>query len=494
MAKRKTHIRGSRGRRMADLLRGVDLERVLVVPIDAAKFNPKAMVANYFGDVLAYPFFFGVNREGMALLHRKIQECARRVGAQRILVGMEATGHYHEPIVAALEGYGYQVTLINPCTTAYERSSALNWAKTDDLDLATLGSILAQNKGTDSRLLGGVYSELRMAARARRGEALQCNRLKNRICRLMDGVWREFQGLLVTEPRGGARVEPVFSDMWGRAARFFMRHYPLPQQVAELGEEGIQALSRAHHLYLKRTTIAKLVEAARRAIEPDPARVKLILRELQRQLEDLDRVEERIAEWDHHLAGLLVRTPGVLLLSMPGIGVVTAAEYIGEIGPPTQYWDGRQIIKRAGTNPLVYQSGEGKVVYGPISRQGNAHLRRVLAHVGKSLGDHNPYFQAYAEALRERGLKPRQINVALGNKFAHVSLAMMKRGELFNPPAWRGQPLARSPLSRLADEGQREVALQTLRQLQQQRDGLGAKVPLPERGLGEEETVYALGL
>jgi len=113
VAKRKTHIHGSRRRRLADLFRGVDLERVLVVPIEAAKFTPKAMVANYFGDILAYPFFFGVNREGMALLHRKIQECARRVGAQRILVGMEATGHYHEPIVAALEGYGYQVTLIN---------------------------------------------------------------------------------------------------------------------------------------------------------------------------------------------------------------------------------------------------------------------------------------------------------------------------------------------------------------------------------------------
>jgi transposase len=47
---------------------------VLIVPIDAAKFYQKALLCNYYGDVLENPFFFGVNQDGMDILCSKIEE------------------------------------------------------------------------------------------------------------------------------------------------------------------------------------------------------------------------------------------------------------------------------------------------------------------------------------------------------------------------------------------------------------------------------------
>ena len=53
---------------------------------------------------------------------------------------------------------------------------------------------------------------------------------------------------------------------------------------------------------------------------------------------------------------LLVQTPYVLLLSFPGINVVSAAEFAGEMGPIANSPDDGAITGRAGLYPSRYQS------------------------------------------------------------------------------------------------------------------------------------------
>jgi len=56
--KRRQHIQKVKGRRFTDEIRDLDLEKVLVVPVDGGKDSHKALVANYFGDILHDPFEF----------------------------------------------------------------------------------------------------------------------------------------------------------------------------------------------------------------------------------------------------------------------------------------------------------------------------------------------------------------------------------------------------------------------------------------------------
>ena len=58
------------------------------------------------------------------------------------------------------------------------------------------------------------------------------------------------------------------------------------------------------------------------------------------------------------LAELLVQTPYVLLLGIPGINVVSAADFAGEMGPIQFYTKARAITGRAGLFPSRYQSDE----------------------------------------------------------------------------------------------------------------------------------------
>ena len=55
-----------------------------------------------------------------------------------------------------------------------------------------------------------------------------------------------------------------------------------------------------------------------------------------------------------------VITDGKLLLTVPGFGLVSAAELYNEIGDVAQYDYPGQIIKKAGTNPIMKQSGGGQ--------------------------------------------------------------------------------------------------------------------------------------
>ena len=56
---------------------------------------------------------------------------------------------------------------------------------------------------------------------------------------------------------------------------------------------------------------------------------------------------EQIAKLEQKMAGLLVRPPYVVLLSIPGIGNVTAGKFAGEMGPITHFW--------AKISPLKYK-------------------------------------------------------------------------------------------------------------------------------------------
>lgn len=467
------NIQGQKGCRFSEELRGVSLDQILVVPIDAAKYHPKALICNYFGDILEDSFFFSVNSVGLDELDNKVRQCAKACDAKRILIGIEATGHYHEDIVRELEKRGYQVTIINAYTTSEERASSLNWTKTDDVDLAAIAIAIRHNKGTESKLPSGVYDKLLTATRARRSEVNKHSALQIEIRNLMDVIWPGFQA--VTDVRNGkAETKPIFSDFWGKAPLFLMRNYPEPKQILDLGLEGLRLLSKEYRMKMRSSTIEKLLYAAKLAFNKSSDDLEVELMLLPMKLDKLEQANKNISILEQKIEELLVLTPGVLLLSLPEVGLVTAAEFTAEAGPIEQYTNSRQIIKKAGTNPLVSQTGGGEPNYGSISKQGNSWFRTVIYSIGFNLanGRTNPYFRIFAERLKANGKKGGQIWIATGNKFIRVAFALLRDKKLFNPPLWNGIPLTKDVVSKIKVIENKAVAQKTLDSLLNRKDHL----------------------
>jgi hypothetical protein len=83
-----------------------------------------------------------VSQTGMRLLIDKIEQAKHICQAERVFVGIEATGHYYEDIVRILTEEGYSVHIITPASTHEERKQHLTYTKTDDIDLYLIAVVL----------------------------------------------------------------------------------------------------------------------------------------------------------------------------------------------------------------------------------------------------------------------------------------------------------------------------------------------------------------
>jgi len=161
----------------------------------------------------------------------------------------------------------------------------------------------------------------------------------------------------------------------------------------------------------------------------ETVRAELLL--LQLAVKNIEYLSENVNLLDAEVERTLLETDGRLLLSVPGIGVTTAAEFYSEVGDLSNFEHAGQIIKKAGTNPKVIQSGGVEGFYGRISKQGNKHLRYIVYTIGKSLAQHNKDLRPYYEGLRNRGKHHRKAYIALGNKFIRIAFAMLKNRTIY---------------------------------------------------------------
>ena len=133
---------------------------------------------------------------------------------------------------------------------------------------------------------------------------------------------------------------------------------------------------------------------------------------------DDDRVAKRslISRVELDVAALLVKTPYVLLMAIPGINVVSAAEFAGEAGPIAHYANPNALTGRAGLFPSRYQSDTVDVT-GRMVRCANRRLRAALLLIADNLLLVNNYFRAQGALWKTRNIDPRLQCVKVVKRF-----------------------------------------------------------------------------
>jgi transposase len=125
-----------------------------------------------------------------------------------------------------------------------------------------------------------------------------------------------------------------------------------------------------------------------------------------------------------------------LLMSIPGVGTVTATSFVTAIEDPQNFRRSRSVGAWLGLTTRRYQSGQ--VDYdGHISRRGDRHVRSLLyeaAAVMLSRSSAESALRTWGLRLKERvGFK--RAAVALARKLAVTMHAMLRSGELFDRAA-----------------------------------------------------------
>lgn len=172
-----------------------------------------------------------------------------------------------------------------------------------------------------------------------------------------------------------------------------------------------------------RTEQADLPELARSAIRRLVGQIEAVAQEVK-------RAEAEIVAWCRNDAA------SRRLLTIPGVGPITASAIAAAVPDPSLFRSGRQFAAWLGLTPRSQSSG-GKERLGRISKQGDGMIRRLLVvgatAVIRVARQDNPG-RAWAKRLLER--KPaRVVSVALANKTARIAWAVMMRGEVYRAPA-----------------------------------------------------------
>jgi transposase len=424
------HIKGKNGSRWTQFIREHGAENILVVAIDAAKYINKALLCNLYGDVYIRPFEFDATMQGFKGLLHHIEAIKKEESCTAVVIGIETTGHYYEDLVRLSSKEGYMVRVINAATTAEERKSLLNSSKTDNLDLLAIVQSIIHGRGQTSDLPFGRVAVLRKLTRMRREYVNQRTATGNAILGLLDHIFREYQGKKI-KVNGEMKKVKLFSDVFGKASRYILRHYPHPMDILELGKEGLREISQKENLKIRDDVIHLLLKYARESISKPKEDLKAELFMLPLQLDQYEMVDKQIALLEREIEDILIDSEGAVFLTVSGMGVVTSAELYAEMGDITDFDHAGQIIKMAGTNPVVKQSGGNRPSYYAISKQGRKQFRNVVFQVGRSLSANNPDMKKKYQALKERGKQYRQAYVAIGNRMIRLAFSMLKNHTLY---------------------------------------------------------------
>jgi transposase len=189
--------------------------------------------------------------------------------------------------------------------------------------------------------------------------------------------------------------------------------------VAAQGREGIKDL-------------LKIIASEEDARLPVDARTSLVvlaagLQALQTMIRS---IEKRIVV-QHRSSAASKR-----LETIPGIGVIGASAIAATVPDPKVFRSGRDLAAWIGLVPREDSTG-GKQKLGPISKQGDRYLRRILvvgAHAVLKRARLQPEKYPWLTQLLAR--KPfRVVAVALANKMARIAWALLARGGTYRAPA-----------------------------------------------------------
>jgi transposase len=396
-------------------------DRFGIVAFDCAKARSKFFLATFYGDVLIPPTECAHSQGDLQAAIDRIRDVVRTRPLDDLIVAIEQTGAYHRPVQEAFRRARFDTRLVHPYASRHYRLPADPGNKTDDTDLAGIFRAAVNGFGLLQPTWPDDYLQLQAIVRHRRDLVRKNARLRCQIQEVLHSLM----------PGYAACFEDIFAT---QAPLTLARRTGNAAALLAAGREGLRTLLKQANVPVRAPTLIKVLAWASNAPPvhgPLPQR-RIILDNL-----DDDRLlkNQQISQAEQRAAHLLVGMPYLLLLALPGINVVSAAELAGELGPITLYANANRITGRAGLMPSRYQSDRVDLSSGPLRPAAHRRLRYALLQIADNLVRCNHHFQVRALAWRQHDKDERWIRVKVAKTFSRLAYAMVAGQQIYRHPA-----------------------------------------------------------
>jgi len=354
-----------------------------------------------------------------------------RLGYQIIGLGgdtrvvMEATGRYHEPVAAALHEMGIYVCVLNPIVIKQSGAGSVRKVKSDKKDalkIAKYGldnwNVLREHTPMDS-----VRQQLKMFSRQYNLYMKTAVSLQNNLISLLDKTFPGANDFFDSPARddGHQKWVDFVTDFWHCdcvtriTPKTFTERY---QKWCKRKGYNFSAL-KAENVYVS--------SAGHFPTLPKNDNTKLLITSATAQLTATTKVLMTVKAEVIRLAKLLPEFDTVL--AMYGVGEITAAQLMAELGDVRCFNNRGSIVAFAGIDPEVNQSGSYQRESNPSTKRGSPHLRKTLFQVVSTYLKRSPVDEPVYQFLNKKRSEGKPYYVymtAAANKFLRIYYARVK--------------------------------------------------------------------
>lgn len=161
-------------------------------------------------------------------------------------------------------------------------------------------------------------------------------------------------------------------------------------------------------------------------------------------LDEIRLMEARIGQLEVQLGEVAKHSPACqVLLSVPGIGLITSTAMVAAVGNPATFDSGRRYASFLGLTPREYSSGNSRYL-GRISKRGDRYIRTLLTHGARSVlraatvasraGRKIDRLKRWALEVQAR-TNHNKAACALANKLARIAWAVWVKQENYRAQA-----------------------------------------------------------
>ena len=389
-------------------VKAVGPEHFAIIPVDCGKPEARTRVADFYGNVLLEPFSIPITRPGLDMACCLIRQTLTKHEIRDCVCAIETTGRYHLPLKQTFQREKWDVRDVHPYTSSLIRRAADLGTKTDDIDLAAIHRASVDGLAMQPEVLDAASQQWRLLVRHRRDLVDKCTRLKNQLKETFHAYLPGYAGLWEDENFWKSPIPATIATT-----------FDSPQAMQQADGEVFRQAARDAQSVIHNKTIDRIRGWTYQAAPIDQA-YPIHYRHACSLWRDLRGKWQEIRVLELEIAHFLCHSPCVLLLAFPGINVITASDYGGELGPMTNYANSKSIAGRAGLYPSRSQSCQTDYPNGRLVVRRNPNLRGALMRIANCLSGLNQYFIGLAKAYEERhpDYDPK---VAVGRAFSRLS-------------------------------------------------------------------------
>ena len=391
-----------------------------IVGIDIAKNVHWAGIILPNGKEIKKSFSFHNNRKGFESLVETVKNVLTMLNLKKVIVGMEPTGHYWKSCARYLKKIDWiKVVTVNPFHVKNAKEFDDNCqTKNDKKDCMTIARLIKDARFFEPYLPEGIWADLRNLSNTRAELVRKQNAVKCRLVAIIDEYFPEYT--------------KVFKNVLSRTSEEILKECPFSEDIKSIGkEELLKHIKKTVKRGYSKKQVETIYELANESIGTTEG-IEGAKFQLNMYIEEAKLLEKQIKMTEQELERQLKETGFYeSLISIQGIGIVSAAMFVGEVGDINRFDSYEQIRRYAGLNLVENSSGnhKGKTT---ISKRGRSLLRSILYRMAFTMVSKNKEMKElykYLTTRKENQLKKKQAIVAVIGKILQIIYAVVTKNE-----------------------------------------------------------------